>query len=52
VASREYIDFLANYGGYDGMLLQLLWQNNPSEPVLVAHGYFPVYRYMLPMVIQ
>ncbi len=49
-ASKEYIDFLRQYGGVDGDALGGLWDSSPSVPVLVALAWSPNYPTYLPLV--
>ncbi len=50
VASKEYVDFLAQFGGIDGQTLGALWQNTPGDPVVVTRGWAPSYPAYLPQV--
>jgi uncharacterized repeat protein (TIGR01451 family) len=52
VASKEYIEFLVNNGGYDGYLLQSLWNDTPSLPVLIQLKYFPEFTLHFPVVYR
>ncbi len=52
VASKDYIDFLGNNGGYDGYVLETLSQTNPSSPTLMAITFNPSYETILPIIFR
>jgi hypothetical protein len=52
VASKDYIDFLGDNGGYDGYILNLISQTNPSTPNLIAIKFEPGYDIILPLVYR
>ncbi len=52
VASKEYIQFLINNGGYDGFLLQSIWNTTPSDPVLMEIAFDPAYVSGLPLIFK
>ncbi len=52
VASKEYIDFLENYGGYDGTILKSLWSETPSDPILMNIIFSPQYDSRLPLIFK
>ncbi|HEY9077980.1 MAG TPA: PQQ-dependent sugar dehydrogenase [Anaerolineaceae bacterium] len=47
-ASKEYIDFLKQFGGVDGLTLQALWNNSKSPPELIAVAFTPSFDNYLP----
>lgn len=49
-ASKEYVQFLAQYGGLDGETLETMWQEVKSPPEIVAVGFWPVYTTYLARV--
>ncbi len=51
-ASKEYIDFLENYGGYDGAVLKSLWSQTPSDPILMNIVFSPQYDSRLPIIFK
>lgn len=50
VSSREYIEFLKQYGGLDGEALFNLWQQSKSPPSLVATTVTSLNAIFLPVV--
>lgn len=50
VASREYIEFLEQYGGLDGEALYSMWEQSKSPPVLMAIAFSPGYYNHLPVI--
>ncbi len=52
VASKEYIDFLENYGGYDGTILKSLWSETPADPILMNIVFSPQYDSRLPLIFK
>lgn len=50
VASKEYIEFLGQYGGQDGMSLLQLYNQNPSSPQVIQVAYYPNYKICLPWI--
>ncbi len=51
-ASKEYIDFLRQNGGVDGLSLGALWEGLKSPPEIVAQAWLPDYQRFLPAVLQ
>jgi hypothetical protein len=51
-SSKEYIDFLRNNGGVDGLALGGLWEGLKSPPELVAQAWWPDHRRYLPLVYR
>jgi len=49
-ASKEYIDFLKQYGGEDGFALQNLWGELKSPPQVAGVAFFPVQYNHLPNI--
>jgi len=49
-ASKEYIDFLRRYGGFDGDALGNMWDTSRSDPVIVVRARIPDYVTRLPIV--
>ncbi len=49
-ASKEYIDFLQQNGGVDGLALGDLWENSKSPPVVMAQAWSPSFDVYLPLV--
>jgi hypothetical protein len=49
-SSKEYIDFLRNNGGVDGLALGGLWDSLKSPPEVMAQAWWPDYRLDLPSV--
>jgi len=50
VASREYIEFLKQYGGLDGEALYGMWEQSKSPPELMALAFSPGYATHLPVI--
>jgi hypothetical protein len=50
VASREYIEFLEQYGGLDGEALYGMWEQSKSPPVLMTIAFSPGYTNHLPVI--
>lgn len=51
-SSKEYVDFLAQYGGVDGVEMSRLWQESKSPPVVMASVWFPNYPVFMPAVVR
>jgi len=49
-SSREYIDFLRQNGGIDGLALGQIWQSLKSPPQLVASIAYPQQYHYLPLI--
>jgi hypothetical protein len=49
-ASKEYIDFLRDNGGIDGLSLSQLWEKSKSPPQIVAQAWYPSYDVYLPLI--
>lgn len=52
VASKDYVQFLGNSGGYDGLVLESIWQSNPSIPEVMAIKFFPNYGINFPIIFR
>jgi hypothetical protein len=50
VASREYIEFLKQYGGLDGEALYGMWEQSKSPPELMALAFSPGFTTHLPVI--
>lgn len=49
-ASKEYIDFLRQYGGLDGDALGEMWDSSRSEPVTITYAWTPDHPVYLSVV--
>jgi uncharacterized repeat protein (TIGR01451 family) len=49
-SSKEYIDFLKQYGGIDGASLANLWANFKSPPEVAGVAFYPVQYNRLPII--
>ena len=49
-ASKEYIEFLRDFGGIDGRDLYQLWEKSKSPPQIMAIAYAPEVRINLPFI--
>jgi uncharacterized repeat protein (TIGR01451 family) len=52
VASKDYIDFLENYGGHDGAVLKSLWEETPADPILMNIVFSPQFDSRLPIIFK
>jgi len=52
VASKDYIQFLGDSGDYDGLVLESIWQSNPSSPEVMAVKFFPSYEINFPIIFR
>lgn len=52
VASKDYVQFLGDSGGYDGLVLESIWQSNPSIPEVMAIKFFPNYGINFPIIFR
>lgn len=52
VASKEYINFLAQNGGLDGQMLSPLTQKYPPTPQLIKASWIPNYPFFLPIILR
>jgi hypothetical protein len=51
-ASKEYVDFLQQNGGVDGLALGGLWSSLPSPPEAMARAWLPSHNQYLPLVLK
>lgn len=51
-SSKEYIDFLRNNGGIDGVTVGTLWDGSKSLPEVMAIAFDPAHNIYLPLVIK
>ncbi len=50
VASRDYIEFLEQFGGLDGEALYSMWELSMSPPVMMATAFSPSFYNHLPVI--
>ena len=51
-ASKEYVDFLRDLGGADGLALGQLWEASKSPPEIMALAWAPSHPIYLPLVFK